>query len=231
MNVPLWNLNVGLSQLPNDGVGPDGVHLATSPNGAAMLDSADTVFGMNYRNLTAVEVLARVVGVVEENGAPQSTPPLPAPPAVPVSAPASAPALPATPFVVAIYQAILQRPVDTPGLALFSGELNAGISANVVVQQIWSSAEHRQLQINQYYQQYLGQARMRRVQHGGNKNSALGMNESQMQESLLMSPEYNQDHPSDSLFVEGVYQDVLDRTPSAGEEIYWEDQLETEQVR
>jgi hypothetical protein len=139
----------------------------------------------------------------------------------------SAPSVPASPFVVALYEAILQRPADSAGLALFSGELSGGISAAVVVQQIWTSAEHRQIQITQYYQQYFHRA----VDVDGatywQQQFSLGLNESQVQESMLTSPEYAQDHPTNSLFVEGIYQDVLNRSLSAGEEIYWENQLQT----
>ena len=47
LDVPLWNLYVGLDPLPNEGIGPDGVHLNASPNGADLLDSAgNTILGM-----------------------------------------------------------------------------------------------------------------------------------------------------------------------------------------
>ena len=81
-----------------------------------MLDSADTVFGMNYRNLTAVQVLGEIVTDVEQK--------VPAP---------VAPATPASPFVAAIYQAILQRPADTGQCGEFQQRgWNQGISADVV---------------------------------------------------------------------------------------------------
>src|SRR5262249_9820287 len=46
LNVPLWNLWVGLNLLPNQGLDADGVHLGASPNGAQLLDNANVVFGM-----------------------------------------------------------------------------------------------------------------------------------------------------------------------------------------
>jgi Domain of unknown function (DUF4214) len=217
LNVPLWNLWVGLNQLPNQGIGPDGVHLPASPNGPELLDNADTVFGMNYRNLTAVQVLAKTVGVVELNEAPDNPP--------------IAPSVPVTPFVVAVYQAILLRPVDTGGLALFSNELNQGVSAAVVVQQIWTSSEHRQIQIGQYYQQYFHRVPDAPGFGWWQQQFALGMNESQVQESMLTSTEYARSHPTDSSFVEGIYSDVLGRSLGAGEEIYWENQLQSGQTR
>jgi Domain of unknown function (DUF4214) len=225
LNVPLWNLYVGLSQLPNEGISSDDVHLIVSPNGADLLDDANVPFGMNYRNLTAVETLARVVGVVEENQAPtSSTPPAPTPPD------RSGPA-PTSPFVAALFEAILQRPADPSGLALFSNEISTGTSAGVVVQQIWTSAEHRQIEIDNYYQQYFH----RGVDTFGSiwwqQQFSHGLNEAQVQESLLSSPEYAQDHPTNSVFIEGIYQDVLNRSLGAGDEIYWENQLQSGATR
>src|SRR5207249_2642377 len=107
--------------LPNQGLDADGVHLGASPNGAQMLDNANVVFGMNYRNLTAVQVLAKLVAVVEQNGAADVPPPKPT--------------VPVGPFVAAIYPAILQRSVDPGGAALFITQLNLGVAAATVVQE------------------------------------------------------------------------------------------------
>ncbi len=228
LNVPLWNLYVGLSQLPNEGISGDDVHLNASPNGADLIDDANVPFGMNYRNLTAIETLARVVGIVEENGAPTSTTP-PASPPPDRSGPS--PTTPASPFVAAMFEAILQRPADPSGLALFSSEMNAGASAGMIVQQIWTSAEHRQIEIDQYYQQYLHRAVDTFGAIWWQQQFSNGSNEAQVQETMLSSPEYAQEHPANSLFIEGIYQDVLNRSLAAGEEIYWENQMQTGATR
>ena len=55
--IPLWNAWLALNQLPNQGIGPDGVHLNTSPNGGGSLWPADMAFGQNVRNLEALQIL------------------------------------------------------------------------------------------------------------------------------------------------------------------------------
>ena len=44
-------------------------------------------------------------------------------------------------------------------------------------------------------------------------------------------PEYAQSHATNSLFVEGIFQDVLNRSLNASDEIYWENQVQTGQSR
>ncbi len=213
LNIPLWNLYEGLTQLPNEGIAPDGVHLNSSPNGPQRLDDADLAFGMNYRNFTAVQVLAKIVSIVENNGPSEKPPP--------------GPSVPVIPFIAAIYQSILQRPVDAGGLNRFSFELNQGVAANVVIQQIWSSPEHRQIQIGQYYQQIFH----RSVDAGGmgwwQQGFAGGMTEAQVQEAMLSSPEYSQSHPSDAQFVTSMYGDILNRLPGAAEGVIWVNRLDS----
>ena len=205
LNVPLWNLWVGLQGLPNEGIGPDGLHLSYSPAGAELLDNADLVFGMNYRNLTTLGVLAKIVGVVERNGAPD-----PPPPSVPV-----------VPFVATLYQEILQRPVDAGGLANFSAELYQGVAPSVVIQQIWTSAEHRQIQIGRYYQRFFHRPADAAGFGWWQQQFSQGMNETQVQVAMLASPEYGQLHPGGPRFVEAVYGDVLGRLPGPSDGIYW----------
>ena len=207
LNIPLWNLYEGLTQLPNEGISPDGVHLNSAPGGAQLLDDGSLVFGMNYRNLTAVQVLSKLVNIVENNGTADKPP--------------QGPTVPVIPFVTAAYQSILQRPVDAAGLNRFSFELNQGVAVNVVVQQIWSSPEHRQIQIGQYY----GQIFHRPADAAGlgwwQQGFAGGMNEAQVREAMLSSAEYSQSHASNAQYVTGVYADILKRFPSAAEGVGW----------
>jgi hypothetical protein len=211
LNIPLWNLYVGLSQLPNEGISPDGVHLNSSPNGAQLLDDANLAFGMNYRNFTAVQVLSKIVSIVENNGAADKPP--------------QGPSVPVTPFIVAIYQSILQRPVDAAGLNRFSFELNQGVAPAVVIQQLWCSPEHRQLEIGQDYQQIFHRPADAAGLGWWQRGFAGGMNEAQVQEAMLASPEYSQNHPTDAQFVTGVYGDMLKRLPGAAEGIVWVNRL------
>jgi hypothetical protein len=60
LNVPLWDLNRALAALPNQGLGPDGIHLSIPPGGApATLDftAENLQYGTTMWNLTALQML------------------------------------------------------------------------------------------------------------------------------------------------------------------------------
>jgi hypothetical protein len=211
LNVPLWNLWVGLNPLPSQGISADLVHLGASPNGAQLLDNANIVFGMNYRNLTSVQVLAKLVAVVEQNGAPDVPPP---PPTVPVG-----------PFVAAIFPAILHRPADAGGATLFTSQLNQGVSAATVVQELWTSVEHRNTQISQFYQRIFHRSADATGAGWWLQVFGMGATEAQVQAAMMAGTEYAQAHPNDSLFIAGVYQDTLNRPTGDTETAYWLNQM------
>ncbi len=207
--IPLWNLWVGLSPLPSSGVGSDQVHLSVSPNGADQTGPADIVFGMNYRNLTALATLNKLVGIVELNDAPDPTPPY-----LPTGvAPAA--------FIDAIYRSVLQRPSDAEGQAQFGLQLEAGVSATAIIQEVWLSPEHREQQITQYYDAYLH----RPADAGGlawwTEQFARGMTEDEVKEAILSSNEYVDSHPTDTTYIEGLYQSLMIRSAGQSEVEVW----------
>ncbi len=59
-------------------------------------------------------------------------------------------------FVGALYQNLLNRPVDSAGLATFTGQLAAGTTRTAVAAELLSSTEYRSDLINSYYEAYLG---------------------------------------------------------------------------
>ena len=203
LNVPLWNLHVGLDSLYHDGLSSDNLHLSYSLNGAEKLDDADTEFGMNYRNLTAVEVLQKIVGQIELNAPPDS------------------PAVPAGPFLAGVYSAILQRPIDEGGSTFFTAELNAGVSPNQIVQQLWAAPEHRQMQIEEYYQSYLHRNADAAGLQYWQQQFAFSQDEFLVQVGFLNSQEFLQQHSTDASFVAECYQDILARQPGGDEAAYW----------
>ena len=215
-NVPLWNLSAALSSLPNQGLGSDEVHLSVGPDGSGDFATTDLSSGMNVRNLTAVEVLDKLLKVVEQNAAADPTQ-------------SSNPSVSATPFLAAIYQSILQRKVDIYGQATFTQQLSQGYSAGEVVQEIWNSPEHRQLEIEGYYQQFLHRpadaAGLQVFEH----LFSLGMSETAVETVFTTSAEYLQAHPNGTAFVQGLYQDLLKRAPGSSEAAVWVEQLQSGQ--
>ena len=59
-------------------------------------------------------------------------------------------------FVSALYEDLLNRPVDPAGLATFTGQLATGAARSDVAEELLTSAEYRSDLIASYYQTYLG---------------------------------------------------------------------------
>ena len=56
--IPLWDYHFSMQNLPNQGIGSDGVHPSVPPdNGTANFNTANLNFGYTMRNLTALQVL------------------------------------------------------------------------------------------------------------------------------------------------------------------------------
>src|SRR5262249_50051025 len=55
-------------------------------------------------------------------------------------------------FVTTLYGSILDRLPDTSGFNFWTQYLGSGGSEDIVSQAFWESIEHRQLQVEQYYQ-------------------------------------------------------------------------------
>ena len=211
--IPFFNLKVALDQLPNDGLGPDQVHLSDSPNGAGANSPADLAFGMNMRNLLTVEALGKVLNVVFQNG-----------PADVASNPVSV--AERTPLIDSLYQSILMRGSDSAGFAAFSQELNEGIAVEDIVAQLWTSTEHRALQIDQFYQQFLH----RSADEGGMQwwlqAFAIGADEVAVKAAILSSSEYLNAHPTPELLVQELFQDALQRDASSADVSLWAARVE-----
>jgi hypothetical protein len=56
-DIPLWNYWAALQGLPNDGLSKDGVHPSVFPGSAADFSAPALQYGMNVRNLTALQAL------------------------------------------------------------------------------------------------------------------------------------------------------------------------------
>jgi hypothetical protein len=93
-------------------------------------------------------------------------------------------------FVGALYQDLLNRPVDAAGLATFTGQLATGASRSAVAEELLNSAEYRSDLVASYYQAYLG-----RPADDGGKSTFLtqfarGASNDDVQAALLSSGEF-----------------------------------------
>jgi glucose/arabinose dehydrogenase len=116
-------------------------------------------------------------------------------------------------YVTGLYQDLLHRAPDTNGLNAWVAQLQAGASRQQVVNGLWTSAEHRGLEVDSYYVTYLHRA-ADSAGHQAWVNAFLsGASEVAVQEAFLTSAEYTATHADNTTFVNGLYADVLGRAP------------------
>jgi hypothetical protein len=120
-------------------------------------------------------------------------------------------------YIRALYFAILGRDADSLGLNAYTQMLEHGESRESIARSIWTSREHRSIQVAGYYQQFL--LRNGSAAEIDSYVTAMlgGETEEQVIASFLSSNEYRSRFATPDLFVSQIYQDVLGRTPSAAE--------------
>jgi hypothetical protein len=128
--------------------------------------------------------------------------------------------LDATSFVTGLYNDVLRRAPDSAGLASWVARIQAGATNAEVALGFWRSAEHRGLQVDDYYTIYLHRA----ADPAGRAfwvNMLLSgtLDEVGVQVSFLTSVEYLSAHPTPQLFVAGIFLDVLGRAPNTIEQL------------
>jgi hypothetical protein len=114
----------------------------------------------------------------------------------------------------ALYEQLLNRPIDAAGLNLYLPELAAGDSFETIALAIEGSGEYAQDEVNQWFEAYLG--RPADAQGLNEFASALeaGTPSPTIQAEILGSPEFfNRAGGTDSGFVTLLFQDLLGRTP------------------
>ncbi|HVC93265.1 MAG TPA: DUF4214 domain-containing protein, partial [Pirellulales bacterium] len=124
-------------------------------------------------------------------------------------------------FVIGIYQSILDRNPDVAGLTGWVQMLQDGVSRAAVADSLWTSAEHRVDEVDQFYETFLHRA----ADIGGQTvwvNAFLsGSSEVDVESGFLASPEYQASHSSNTAFVDGLYSDVLGRAADPSGQAVW----------
>jgi hypothetical protein len=213
LNIPLWNYWLALQSLPFKGLSSDGVHPSSSPLGASNFTPFGLQFGFNVRNVTAVQVLDKLLHTVIQNGPPDL-----------VNLPLTAPTIQ---YVTSLYGTLLGRAPDPGGMNTWGEWVENAFPRQQVVQAIWQSPEHRAAQVGQYYATYLHRSASPAEQSAWVSVFLAGATEEQVQAAFLTSPEYQAVHPSASDFVAGLYADVLGRPADQAGQSNWELALQT----
>jgi streptogramin lyase len=122
---------------------------------------------------------------------------------------------PRTAFVAALYRDVLGRAPEAGGVTLWVQALQGGATQAQVVQAVWESAEHRGLEVDQFYATYLHRAADALGRTFWIDQLLGGASETDVAAQFLASEEYTLEHPDTASFVQGVYGDALGRTPDA----------------
>jgi protocatechuate 3,4-dioxygenase beta subunit len=129
-------------------------------------------------------------------------------------------------FVNGLYRTILGRDAEESAITYWVQQLQTGVPRGVVVQTIWTSAEHYGIDVNQLYVTFLH----RNADPAGLQvwvsNLQAGMTEEQVAQALIASSEFQAEYASDTAYIMALYADILGRTPSVGEVSNWQQALQ-----
>jgi hypothetical protein len=124
-------------------------------------------------------------------------------------------------FVTGLYEKVLVRVPDAPGLAFWVGTVHAGVPREQVANAFWVSPEHRGLEVDQFYNTFFHRA----ADAGGRAfwvDALLaGATENDVSVAFLVSDEYTQSHPDTGSYIAGLYSDVLGRAPDSSGFSFW----------
>jgi hypothetical protein len=124
-------------------------------------------------------------------------------------------------FVSGLYQSVLGRPPDDAGLIADVQFLQDGFTRAVLADIVWQSAEHRMLEVNQFYAEFLHRTASSAESAVWANALMTGTSELDVMRDILSSPEYMASHSSDSAFINGLYGDVLSRASDPAGQAAW----------
>jgi len=116
-------------------------------------------------------------------------------------------------FVTQLYQEVLGRAPDPAGLADWDARLRGGVTRQQVAEAFWNSAEHRGLQVDQFFATYLHRAADAPGRAFWVAALLGGMSEADVAVGFLTTEEYRLAHPGTTDYLVGLYHDVLGRDP------------------
>jgi hypothetical protein len=120
-------------------------------------------------------------------------------------------------YIRALYFTILGRDADAQGLAAYTKNLKNGETVEWVARSIWTSAEHRTMQVQEYYLKFLGRSGSADEIDSYVQSMLDGASEEDVVTSILASDEYRNRFPTTDLWITQLYIDVLGRTPGSAE--------------
>ena len=140
-------------------------------------------------------------------------------------------------FVTQVYQDLLGRPPDPPGLSYWSAQIDGGQPRYAIAVTLTSSTEYVGDAVQAQYRKYLGRSADGTTSTGGEgfwvSYISRGATYEQLAESLIASDEYFTVRAGggNTLYVKTLYQDILGRAPDPAGLAYWVARLDAGQAR
>jgi hypothetical protein len=106
-------------------------------------------------------------------------------------------------------------------LAYWQAQLAVGLGRDQVVQLIWESAEHRGLEVDEYYHTLLGRSADAAEKQFWVNSFLAGASAQDMVLGFLTATEYQSRYNGDSDYVDSLYSNLLGRSAGVAEEQYW----------
>jgi hypothetical protein len=139
------------------------------------------------------------------------------------AAPSQAPSATATAsvivggFVTSLYQDVLGRAPDAPGLQSWVALHHAGVSREAIATGFWLSPEHRGLEVDQFYAQILHRSADPLGRASWVNALEMGVSEANVVAAFFTSAEFQATHPDPGSFVNALFPDVLGRPATPAE--------------
>jgi hypothetical protein len=128
-------------------------------------------------------------------------------------------------YINGLYHTLLSREADSAGLTNWVVALHNGESRQQIVSAIWGSAEHRGIEVDQFYATFLHRTENAAERAAWVNVMQGGTGELQVAENFILSPEYQSSHATNVSYVIGLYNDVLGRSAASAEISYWSQAL------
>jgi hypothetical protein len=124
-------------------------------------------------------------------------------------------------YVDSMYRTLTGGPADNNSLITWVTALHNGAARSQVVQAVWGSNQHRELETQALYQNYLHRSATAAELSAWDGAFAAGTSELSAAVMILTSQEFTAANPSNPQFVAALFQDALGRAASSSELAFW----------
>ena len=133
-------------------------------------------------------------------------------------------------YVQSLYHDVLGRVGSADEVSSWLGKIGSGMTIQQVAEGFVDSVEHRQDEVESYYEEFLHRTTDAGAATWVNAMLA-GASEEDVAEAILDSPEYQAAHPDATGFIQNLYVDVLGRPADTAGVAVWQAALASGQAR